>query len=99
MRIDSRFVFPSRLVSIEELYGYIRSLIRRYRSMADSVLQATTSDNVRIVLKMFAVTKGRTTHMKLIGLGKEMDEIRRRLRRGAHGKRGHRSGNRRQATS
>ncbi|MCL4355837.1 MAG: hypothetical protein JRM79_00290 [Nitrososphaerota archaeon] len=43
--------------------------------MADSVLQATTSDNVRIVLKMFAVTKGRTTHMKLIGLRKEMNEI------------------------
>ncbi len=65
----------TRLVLIEELYSYIRSLIRRYRSVADSVLQATTSDNVSVVLKMFAVTKSRTAHTKLMGIRKEMNEM------------------------
>jgi small subunit ribosomal protein S3Ae len=65
----------TKVVSIEQLYSYMRSLVRRYRSVSDSVLPIMTKDNVQIVIKLIAITKGRTTHVKLIGIRKEMNDM------------------------
>ncbi len=65
----------TKVVSIEQLYSYMRSLVRRYRSVSDSVLPMNTKDNIPVVLKLIAITKSRTTHVKLVGIRKEMNAL------------------------
>ena len=68
-------VARTKLVSIEQLYSYIRSLVRRYRSVAYSVLPVSTKDNVNMVIKLLVITKSRTAHSKILGMRKEMNDI------------------------
>ena len=64
----------TQLVSIRQLYSYIRSLVRRYKSISNSVIKVASKDNNTVILKMLVVTRSRTTHSKITGIRKEMDE-------------------------
>ncbi len=63
------------LVSISQLYSYVRSLARRYRSIASSVVPVTTKDGNRMTVKMLVITRQRTTHSRIFGIRKEMDQM------------------------
>jgi small subunit ribosomal protein S3Ae len=65
----------TRLVEIFELYSYVRSLVRRYRSIAASVLPAASKDGTQMVVKLLAVTSQRTTHSRILGIRKEMNSF------------------------
>ena len=62
----------TKLVSISQLYSYIRSLVRRYRSVATLVLPVKSKDGTDLVVKMLVITRARTTHSRITGLRKEM---------------------------
>ena len=64
----------TKLVSITLLYSYIRSLVRRYKSIATSVLPVASKDGTKIVLKMLVITRARSTHSRIAGIRKEMNE-------------------------
>ncbi|MGD0729283.1 MAG: hypothetical protein ABR981_04365 [Candidatus Micrarchaeaceae archaeon] len=65
----------TKLVEISQLYSYIRSLVRRYKSVATLVLPVETSDGVKMVVKLLVITKSRTTHSRIVGIRKEMNDI------------------------
>jgi small subunit ribosomal protein S3Ae len=65
----------TKLVVMEQLNSYIRSLVRRYRSIASTVQKLKTKDNVEVVAKLIAITRNRTTHSKIRGIRKEMEAI------------------------
>jgi small subunit ribosomal protein S3Ae len=62
------------LVRMEMLNSYLRSFIRRNRSISAAVIPATTKDGVSIVVKLIAVTRQRTEHTKIKGLRKAMND-------------------------
>lgn len=62
----------TKLVSISQLYSYIRSLVRRYRSVASIVLPVKSNDGVDMVVKILVITRARTTHSRIVGIRKEM---------------------------
>jgi small subunit ribosomal protein S3Ae len=64
----------TKIVRIEMLNSYLRSFIRRYRSISTAVIPATTKDGIRVVLKLIAVTRSRTDHTKIKGLRKGMED-------------------------
>ncbi len=64
----------TKFVRMEQLYGYLRSLIRRYRSISDAVIPVTSKDNQSMVFKVIVVTRERTAHTRLMGMRKEMKE-------------------------
>ncbi len=61
----------TKIVRIEQIYSYIRSLVRRYKSVSDGVFKVTTNDGINEIAKIMIITKGRTAHTKLIGIRKE----------------------------
>jgi small subunit ribosomal protein S3Ae len=61
----------TKLVSLEQLYSYIRSLVRKYRSIASLVQPAKTKDNTDMVLKLIIITRERAAANKIAGLRKE----------------------------
>jgi small subunit ribosomal protein S3Ae len=63
----------TRMVEMFELYSYVRSLVRRYRSIAASVMPASSKDGTQMVVKLLAVTRQRTTHSRILGIRKEMN--------------------------
>lgn len=65
----------TKLISISQLYSYIRSLVRRYRSVATLVLPVQSSDGVKMVLKFLVITRSRTTHSRIVGIRKEMNAL------------------------
>lgn len=65
----------TKLVSVSQLYSYIRSLVRRYRSVASSVLPVRSKDGTDMVVKMLVITKARTTHSRITGIRKEMNTL------------------------
>ena len=65
----------TQLLSIEQPHSYIRSLIRRYRSVVPIVSPITAKDNVRMVLKIVAITRSRVAHTKLKGIRKEITDF------------------------
>lgn len=65
----------TRLMSIDQPPSYIRSLIRRYRSVVSIVSPIVAKDNVRMVLKVVAITRSRVAHTKLKGIRKEITEF------------------------
>lgn len=65
----------TKLIEIAQLYSYIRSLVRRYRSIATSVLPVATKDGVRVVIKLLAITRARTTHSRILGIRTEMNDF------------------------
>ena len=64
----------TKLIRISQHHSYIRSLVRRYRSIALSVLPVSTKDNIKVVVKLLDITKARTAHSKIVGIRKEMNE-------------------------
>lgn len=65
----------TKLVAINLLYSYIRSLVRRYKSIATSVLPVSLKDGTSVVMKMLVITRQRTTHSRVAGIRKKMNEI------------------------
>lgn len=55
----------TRLVMIEEVYSYIRSLVRRYRSVSSAVVPVKASGGEPFVVKAIAITKERTAASRL----------------------------------
>ena len=64
----------TNLVSMNLLYSYVRSLVRRYKSIATSVLPVSTKDGRKMVFKMLVITRQRATHSRISGIRKEMEE-------------------------
>jgi small subunit ribosomal protein S3Ae len=62
----------TRLVKMEILSSYIRSFVRRYRSVSSAVIPVSTKDGTGMVVKLIVVTRARTAHTKIVGLRKEM---------------------------
>jgi len=65
----------TKLVSMEQLYSYIRSLVRKYRSAAALVQNVKTKDGINMVVKLLIVTRQRATTRKIVGIRKEAGEI------------------------
>lgn len=65
----------TKLVSISQLYSYIRSLVRRYRSVASAVVPVTTKDGAGMTVKMLVITRARTTRSRIVGIRKETNEL------------------------
>ncbi len=65
----------TKMVEMFELYSYVRSLVRRYRSIAASVLPTESKDGTQLVVKLLAVTRQRTTHSRILGIRKEMNSF------------------------
>jgi small subunit ribosomal protein S3Ae len=65
----------TKLVMIEQPNSYIRSLVRRYRSVATIVVPVTAKDGVKVVLKLVAITRERATHTRLRAIRKELTDF------------------------
>ncbi len=65
----------TQITDIQQLNSYLRSLVRRGRSVADCVLPLKTGDGTEVVLKMIAITGGRTAHSNIKILRKAMGEF------------------------
>lgn len=65
-------VAHTKLVTIEQPYSYIRSLVRRYRSVASAVVPITSKDGTKMVVKIIAITRARVTHARLKAIRKEL---------------------------
>jgi small subunit ribosomal protein S3Ae len=64
----------TKLVSITLLYSYIRSLVRRYKSIATLILPVSSKDGTKMVFKMLVITRQRATHSRISGIRREMNE-------------------------
>ncbi len=62
----------TKLVGMELLNSYIRSFVRRYKSVSSVVVPVVTKDNVSLVAKVMAITKMRTARTKIVGVRKDM---------------------------
>ena len=58
----------TRLICVEQLYSYIRSLTRRHKTISELVAPLTTKDNVKMVVKLIAVANGRIATSKKDGI-------------------------------
>lgn len=65
----------TKLVSMEQLYSYVRSLARKYRSIATVVQPVTTKDSVAMVVKLMIVTRERTASSKIAGIRDEAGRL------------------------
>ncbi|MGI0134082.1 MAG: hypothetical protein ACREBW_03900 [Candidatus Micrarchaeaceae archaeon] len=65
----------TRIIAIQQLHSYIRSLVRRYRSIVVLVQPTTTSNGDKMVIKLLAITRGRTAHSKILGIRAEMSQL------------------------
>jgi small subunit ribosomal protein S3Ae len=64
----------TQLISIVQLYSYIRSLVRRYKSISTSVLPVLSKDGSKIIFKMLVITRQRSTNSRISGIRREMNE-------------------------
>ncbi len=62
----------TQLLKMELVPSYIRSFVRRYRSVSSAVIPVTTKDGKTITVKLIAITRARSTHTKIVGIRKEM---------------------------
>lgn len=65
----------TKLVAMEQLYSYIRSLVRKYRSVATLVQRVETKDNIKMVVKLLVVTRTRATTKKIVGIREEASKM------------------------
>lgn len=65
----------TKLVRIELLQSYLRSFVRRYRSVSSAVIPVTSRDGASAVIKLIVVTRARTTHSRIMGVRKEMSDF------------------------
>jgi small subunit ribosomal protein S3Ae len=63
------------IAKIELLNSYIRSLVKRGRSVSNAVLGAKSRDNVPMVAKILVVTYRKTTHANVIAIRKLAGEF------------------------
>ncbi len=66
-------VAHTKLMEIRQLYSYIRSLVRRYRSVASLVTPVTSKDGRNMNMKLLVITRSRVTHSRIRGIRKEME--------------------------
>lgn len=64
----------TKLVELRLPYSYMRSLVRRYRSISNTRVVGTSKDGFKVIVKALAITNGRTTHSRTIAMRKEMSE-------------------------
>jgi small subunit ribosomal protein S3Ae len=62
----------TRLSKMELVPAYLRSFVRRYRSVSSAVIPATSKDGTGTIVKLIAITRARADHTKLVGVRKEM---------------------------
>lgn len=62
----------TKLVKLELVSAYVRSFVRRYRSVSAAVIPVTTKDGVNAVAKLIAITRQRATHTRKVGIRKDM---------------------------
>lgn len=65
----------TQLVRMELLFSYIRSLVRRYRSIASSNVKVVSKDKVSMVIKPVVITSQRDTHARIRGIREEMNSF------------------------
>lgn len=65
----------TKLVSMELLFSYVRTIVRRYKSISTTVIKGKAKDGVEIVIKPIIVTAQRSTTSRLRGLRAEMTSI------------------------
>ncbi|MGC8571753.1 MAG: hypothetical protein ACP5RI_01020 [Candidatus Micrarchaeia archaeon] len=65
----------TELIKTEVIGSYIRSFIRRNKSIAHAILPVTTKDNKEAVVKLIAITKIKTTSSKIKSLRKAMSDF------------------------
>lgn len=65
-------VAQTKLVKMELVPAYLRSFVRRYRSVSSAVIPVKTKDGAGAVIKLIAITRARATHTKLVGVRKDM---------------------------
>ncbi len=65
----------TKLVRIELLQSYMRSFVRRYRSVSSAVIPVTSKDGASAVVKLIAVTRSRAAHTKISGVRREMSDF------------------------
>lgn len=62
----------TKLILVEQLYSYIRSLARRHRTLSELVLPVSTKDGVKMVVKSIVVANGRIPKTRIVGIRKEV---------------------------
>ncbi len=65
----------TKLIGIEQVPSYIRSFVRKYRSVSSVVVPVASKDGIRAVVKVIVVTRGRTAHTKIVGIRKEAEDF------------------------
>ncbi len=65
----------TKLILVEQLYSYIRSLARRHKTISELVLPLTTKDGIKMVVKSITIVNGRIPKTRTIGIRKEIKEI------------------------
>ena len=63
------------IMRIEQSHGYIRSLVRRYRGIADSVVSTTTKEGRKVIFKTIVITRSRVARPKTTGIRKELASL------------------------
>ncbi|ASI13497.1 30S ribosomal protein S3Ae [Candidatus Mancarchaeum acidiphilum] len=64
----------TKLSELRLPYSYLRSLVRRYRSISNSRVEGVTKDGIKTVIKSLVVTRERSPHTKIVGIRKEMTD-------------------------
>lgn len=65
----------TKLVSMGLLFSFIRTLVRRYKSVSSTVIRARSKDGVEVAVKPLVITTQRSTASRLDGLRAEMTEF------------------------
>ncbi len=65
----------TKLMSMELLFSFIRTLVRRYKSVSMAVIRARTKDGIDVAVKPMAITIQRSTASRLDGMRAEMVEF------------------------
>ncbi len=62
----------TKLMSMELLFSFIRTLVRRYKSVSATVVKAKTKDGIAVVVKPIVITVQRSTASRINAIRKEM---------------------------
>ncbi|MCL5433598.1 MAG: hypothetical protein M1538_01290 [Candidatus Marsarchaeota archaeon] len=65
----------TQLVRLELVGSYIKSFVRRYKSISSAVLPVVSKDNKNAVVKLIAVTRSKSTSSKIKGIRQEMSNF------------------------
>ncbi len=65
----------TKLVTLELLFSFIRTLVRRYKSVSMAVVRERSKDGVEVAVKPLIVTIQRSTASRLDGIRAEMVEF------------------------